>query len=319
LFVFIAAMNYPHGMATKTMDVKLEIRHLKLVAAVAETGTVTEASKRLHLTQSALSHQLRDAEEKLGAALFLRLGKKMVLTAAGETLMSSTQRVLEELGNAERMIAGSSGGVQGVIRLCTESYTCYHWLPPVMMEFHKKFPGVEIQISAASNSVAELLEGKLDVTIAFCTTPPNKKLIRQITLFEDEMLLVMSPKHRLAKVDYVRPAELNGETVLVYPPRHESMLVMQVMQPAGAVPGRVIEIPLTEGLIELAAADTGVGMLAAWAVDPDVRSKKVVGKKIGPHGLHRTWYALTLRENPSPEYLEIFLELLKSASPFKKK
>jgi LysR family transcriptional regulator for metE and metH len=306
-------------MATKTMDVKLEIRHLKLVAAVAETGTVTEASKRLHLTQSALSHQLRDAEEKLGAALFLRLGKKMVLTAAGETLMSSTQRVLEELGNAERMIAGSSVGVQGVIRLCTESYTCYHWLPPVMAEFHKKFPGVEIQISAASNSVAELLEGKLDVTIAFCITPPNKKLIRQITLFEDEMLLVMSPKHRLAKVDYVRPAELNGETVLVYPPRHESMLVMQVMQPAGAVPGRAIEIPLTEGLIELAAADTGVGMLAAWAVDPDVRSKKVVGKKIGPHGLHRTWYALTLRENPSPEYLEIFLELLKSASPFKKR
>src|ERR1700756_5499496 len=145
------------------MDTKLEIRHLKLVATMAETGTVTEASRRLHVTQSALSHQLRDAEERLGAALFLRLGKKMVLTSAGETLMSSTQRGLKELGNAERMIAANTGGGQGVIRLCTESYTCYHWLPPLMAEFYKKFPGVEIQISAASNSAAALLEGQLDV------------------------------------------------------------------------------------------------------------------------------------------------------------
>ncbi len=71
-------------------------------------------------------------------------------------------------------------------------------------------------------------------------------------------------------------------------------------------------------MIELAAAGTGIGMLATWAVVPEVRMKKVVAKRIGSHGLHRTWYALTLRENPSPEYLEVFLELLKSASPFRR-
>src|SRR5579884_743921 len=310
-------MNYAHGWDGRQMiETKLEIRHLKLVATVAEAGTVTEASKRLHVTQSALSHQLRDAEEKLGAALFLRLGKKMVLTPAGEVLLTSTQRVLEELRNCERLIAGD--GKTGVIRLSTESYTCYHWLPPLMKEFHKKFPGVEIQIDAGSNTMTALLEGKLDVAIAFCTAQPNKKLIRQTTLFEDEMLLVMSPQHSLAKRDYVRPAELAGETILVYPPRAESMLLVQVMQPAGVAPGRVIEIPLTEGMIELAAAGTGIGMLATWAVVPEVRMKKVVAKRIGSHGLHRTWYALTLRENPSPEYLEVFLELLKSASPFRR-
>src|SRR6266700_7539410 len=84
----------------------LEIRHLKLVAAVAEEGSVTEAGKRLHLTQSALSHQLRDAEEKLGAALFLRLGKRMVLTPAGEKLLVSAQKVLDELRTAESQIVG---------------------------------------------------------------------------------------------------------------------------------------------------------------------------------------------------------------------
>jgi LysR family transcriptional regulator for metE and metH len=302
------------------MEPKLEIRHLKLLVAVAESGTVTEASKRLHLTQSALSHQLRDAEERLGAPLFLRLGKKMVLTSAGETLLISTQRVLEDLVNAEKAVADTTGEIRGVIRLSTECYTCYHWLPPVMTEFHKKFPGVEIRVNAevTAEAVCAVMEGKLDVAISFCTEPVKKGL-RRIALFDDEMLLTMSPKHRFAKMDYVRPAELAGETVLIYPPRSESTILVHVMQPAGAEPGRVIEIPLTEGLIELAAAGTGIGLLASWAVEPEVRAKKVVTKSVGPHGLHRTWYAMTLKEQEHPEYLEVFLELLKSASPFKRK
>jgi LysR family transcriptional regulator for metE and metH len=308
------------GVEKTQMEPKLEIRHLKLLVAVAESGTVTEASKRLHLTQSALSHQLRDAEERLGAHLFLRLGKKMVLTPAGETLISSTRRVLEELSSAERTIASTNGDLRGVIRLSTECYTCYNWLPPLMTEFHKKFPGVEIRINAevTAEAVCAVLEGKLDVAISFCTEPVKKGL-RQLALFDDEMLLTMSPKHRFAKLAYVRPADLDGETVLIYPPRSESTLLMDVMQPAGATPGRVIEIPLTEGLIELASAGTGIGLLASWAVESDVRAKRVVTKSVGPKGLHRTWYAMTLRDQPHPEYLEVFLELLKSASPFKRR
>src|SRR3954451_15062185 len=104
-------MNYAHSM-----DVKLEIRHLRLLAAVAQTGSVTEAGKRLHLTQSALSHQLRDAEERLGTALFLRLGRKMVLTPAGDRLIACARRVLDELRNTETQIEGLNGGTRGEIR-----------------------------------------------------------------------------------------------------------------------------------------------------------------------------------------------------------
>ena len=80
----IVCLHRMNELCSYIMDVQLEVRHLKLLAAIADTGSVTEAGKHLHLTQSALSHQLRDAEEMLGTALFLRLGKKMVLTAAGE-------------------------------------------------------------------------------------------------------------------------------------------------------------------------------------------------------------------------------------------
>src|SRR6478752_1962108 len=147
------------------MDAKLEIRHLKLLAAVAEEGSVTKAGTRLHLTQSALSHQLRDAEERVGTALFLRIGKKMTLTPSGEQLLVCARRILEDLCNTESQIRALNGGARGVIRVSTECYTCYHWLPPVLRKFHAKFPGVEVNIvlEATSHPIEALLDGKLDV------------------------------------------------------------------------------------------------------------------------------------------------------------
>src|SRR5580700_11833587 len=100
----------------------LEIRHLKLVAAIAETGSVTLASNRLHLTQSALSHQLRDAEEQLGVPLFERRNRRMALTPAGERLLQSARAVIDELARAEKDIreCNGNGTSKGVLRVSTE-------------------------------------------------------------------------------------------------------------------------------------------------------------------------------------------------------
>src|ERR1700687_3387747 len=304
-------MNYTHV----TMTPKLEVRHLRLLVTVAEQGSVTEAGKMLHLTQSALSYQLRDAEEKLGTALFLRLGRKMVLTPAGERLIACARRVLEELSATEGQIEGLNGGARGEIRLSTECYTCYHWLPPVLNKFHGKFSKVEVNIvaNATSNPALALLEGKLDVAI-ISSLPRNKSL--QVTpMFEDELVLVMSPKHRLAAASQVRPKDLETETILIYPPREESTLINKLLKTAGVEAHRVIEVPLTEAIIELAAAGTGIGFMARWAVAPAVETGKVAIRPLGDRGFRRQWHAVTLRKQPTPPFLAEFLKLLSSFCP----
>lgn len=297
------------------MNVKLEIRHLRLLDAVAEEGSVTGAAKRLHTTQSALSHQLRDAEERLDTRLFLRLGKRMVPTPAGDHLVAAARRALQELGHAEERVNNFNGHASGMIRLATECYTCYHWLPALLKRFHKKFPKVEVSIDADStrNPVEALLAGKLDVAILSC--PPKDRHLQLAPICKDELVMVMAPDHRLTESKYVRLRDLAGETIIIYPPREDSTLLQKYLLPAGIEPKEVLEIPLTEAMIEMVASSLGVALLARWAAGPHVKTGRLVARSLTARGVQRTWYAATLRNQPTSPFLGIFVELLAEPCP----
>jgi LysR family transcriptional regulator for metE and metH len=290
--------------------VDLELRHLRLVVAVAEEGSVTAASRRLHVTQSALSHQLRDAEEKIGAPLFLRLSKRMVPTSAGERLLQSARTVLGELERTHREI-GNGGSDAGLIRLSTECYTCYHWLPALLKEFRKKYPKVEISIDAGAthDPLAALREGRLDVGVVSGEVRDNA--LRVENLFEDDLLVVMAPDHKLAKKKSIRPQELAGENVIIYPPRNESTFLNHVMFPAGVRPGAVLEVTLTEAILELASAGMGIGFIARWAAAPYVKNHRIAARPLANGGYRRSWRAVTVASSPRPAYLEEFITLLR--------
>jgi LysR family transcriptional regulator for metE and metH len=290
--------------------VELEIRHLKLVVAVAETGSVTAASKRLHVTQSALSHQLRDAEEKVGTRLFLRSSKRMVPTIAGERMLRSARTILKELDTTRREIAGN-GQDAGLIRLSTECYTCYHWLPPLLKEFRAKYPKVEISIDgdATHDPLAALRDGRLDVGIV--SGPIQDTRLRVDELFEDDLVLVMSSDHRLARKRSVRAEDLAGETMLIYPPRKESTLLNRVLHPAGIVPAAVLEVALTEAILEFASAGMGIGLLARWAAEPWVKTGCIAARPLSNGGYRRNWKAVTLAASQRPAYMEEFVALLR--------
>jgi LysR family transcriptional regulator, regulator for metE and metH len=290
----------------------LEIRHLRLVAAIAETGSVTLAGNRLHLTQSALSHQLRDAEEQLGVPLFERRDRRMALTAAGERLLQSARTILDELARVEKEIqeCNGNGAAKGVLRLSTECYTVYHWLPPRLRLFQQKFPAVDFQLvlEATDSPFKALLEGKLDLAIV-CDPIRNRK-IRYTPLFEDEMVIIVPPEHRLAGERFAALEEFAQETLIIYPPKEDSTVLNRFLRPAGIVPRKIREVLLTDVIIEMVRGGLGVAPLAKWAVLPQLDSGALVGLSLTEQGFRRTWSIAQLRDGRSPAYVDEFIRVL---------
>ena len=289
----------------------LEVRHLKLVETVAKEGGLTKAANRLHVTQSALSHQLRDIEDKLGTSLFLRLNKKMLLTQAGERLLSAAPAVLEELKRAEEDIRQIALHREGIIRISTECYTCYHWLPPVLKPFNREFPRVEVRIvaEATRRPIEALLDGRLDVAITSNITRNRKLELKP--LFKDEMVVIVSPDHSFASRPYVVPKDFAAEHLLVYAlPKEDLTIFQKVLAPAGISPKHVSRVELTEAIIEMVKAGLGIGVMARWAVMSQLETGALRAVRLTAKGLHRQWSAAIIRQKSKPPYLLRFIELL---------
>jgi LysR family transcriptional regulator for metE and metH len=293
----------------------LEIRHLRLVSAVADLGSLTRAGDRLHVTQSALSHQLRDIESRLGAALFLRVGKRLVLTPAGERLLASAREVLDCLDRTEDEIRQMGKDRAGRLRMTTECYTCYHWLPPLLLQFRKRFPRVEVRIDVAATGRPQdmLLAGKID--LAIMSTPVADRRLASRPVFDDELVVVAAKFHRFAKQTHVRLSDLREETLYVYPPKEESRVLQEVLLPSGHAPANVEEVMLTESIAELVKAGLGVSVLARWAVQPLVDAGALVARPLTAHGLHREWCAVMPKDLADADYVSEFVDLLVKESP----
>lgn len=294
------------------MSITLEIRHLTLVDAVAELGNVTRAAERLHLTQSALSHQLRGIESRLGAPLFTRLSRRMALTPEGERVLTVARRVLDELKRAEDDVRGMSDAGRGVLRLATQCNTGYHWLPPLLDTFNRKHPGVEVQIvvGATGRPIEALLDGQLDLAVITDEDVTDPRIVIR-PLFADELVAIVAPSHRLAKRAWINPEDFAQENLMIYKAdRKDSYVFTKILTPAGVEPARISQVPLTEAIVEMVKAGLGVGVLARWAVEPTLKSGAMVGVRITRRGVRRQWSAATLKNRIDPKWLAEFIRLL---------
>ena len=290
---------------------ELEVRHLQLVAGIADAGSMTRAAERLHLTQSALSHQLRDIEGRVGTPFFTRLGRRMVLTAAGRRVLETARRVLGDLERAEadlRRIAGHGGGA---IRVCTQCNTGYHWLAPLLAVFQRKHPKVEVHVAAdaTSNPVEALFDGRVDLAVLIDPRPDSRLRLRP--LFTDDMVAIVAKGNPLARRRWISPEDLAAQHLLLYTSvREDSFIFRQVFMPAGLTPARVSFIMLTEAMIELARAGTGVGIIPRWSAQRAIAGGAVVPLAITRRGMRRQWSAATLAAQADPPYMHDFIDLL---------
>jgi LysR family transcriptional regulator, regulator for metE and metH len=291
--------------------VELEIRHLRLVAEIADAGSMTRAAERLFLTQSALSHQLRDIEARVDAPFFARVGRKMVLTAAGRRVLETARRVLAEIDRAEEDVRRLAGHTDGAIRVCTQCNTGYHWLGALLTAFQRKHPRVTVHVAADATDrpVDALLDGRIDLAILI--DPAGDRRLRLRPLFHDEMVAIVSKQHPLARRRWLAAEDLAAEHLLLYTSaRQDSFIFRRVLGPAGLTPARVSFIMLTEAMIELAKAGTGLGVLPRWSAQRAIAAGAVVAIPITRKGMRRQWVAATLAGQPDPPYLVDFVELL---------
>jgi len=299
-------------------DMDLEVRHLRLVKEVSGAGSLTRAGASLHLTQSALSHQLRDIESRLGTPLFLRVGKRMLLTPAGERLLRSAEDVLNTIERTEEAIRSLAGAERGVLRLTTECYTCYHWLPALLKRYRRAHPRVDVRIDATATAqpIAHLLDGNLDVAIV--SDPVRDRRLVSVPLFDDEMVAIVEPRHPLAMQPFVKPEDFATETLLTYSPKEDNTVYQRLLVPAGVSPAGFQQVQLTEAIIELVKAGLGVAVLARWAVEPYIRNGSVRALSLTRRGYHRVWSAAMLKDMSRVPYVREFVDLVATHPPFAK-
>ncbi len=234
------------------------------MSAVAEHGTLTRAAEVLHSVQSSLSHHLADLEERVGSPLFVRAARRMVLTPAGERVLAAAREVLASVATVEDDLRDLLAEREAVVRIATECYTCYHWLPRVLGSFALAHPRVEARLvpQATDRVIAALLAGDLDVAIA-TETGGDRRLVRR-PLFEDELVALSAPGHPWSEQRFVTVEDFKH--LICYSPPERNNFVRQVLAPAGVMPRRLAVVPLTEAIVELVRAGQGVAVLARWAV-----------------------------------------------------
>jgi LysR family transcriptional regulator, regulator for metE and metH len=290
--------------------ISLELRHLRLVYAIQELGSLTRAGERLNVTQSALSHQLREIEDRLSVQLFLRVGKKLVATEAGQRLGEMAREILAGVIEAEEDLLDRAHDRRGTIRVTTSCYTCYHWLPPLLRRFERVYPDVKVHIvaEATGRAVEALTEGTVD--LALTSWPQNRDDLRARHLFDDELLLVTAPDHPLTKKAFVVPQDLAGERLLLYTQPASSHFYSHFFGGANVKPREIVQMQLTEAMVSMIHAGLAVGALARWAIQNELRRGTLATVQLGRKGMRRQWQAVTRHDRRTPRYLDDFIDLI---------
>ncbi len=285
----------------------LELKHLRTLFELHDTGSLTKSAERLHLTQSALSHQIKALEQHFGQLMFERKSRPLRMTPAGARLLELARRVLPEVSRAEADISRLATGAAGRLHIVLECHSCFDWLIPAMDGFRPDWPEVELDLSMSFAALPALAEGKIDLVIT--SDPINDPDLAFQALFRFEILLAMATSHPLATQKIVQPQALESETLITYPVLTARLdLFRRFLEPAGVEPARVRTSELSLMILELVKSGRGVTALPNWVLATPVSQKKIVALRLGNQGLWSTLYAAIRDADRRLAYLNAFIE-----------
>ncbi|MCT7357421.1 LysR family transcriptional regulator [Thalassolituus pacificus] len=287
----------------------LDIKHLRTLAALRDGGTLVEAARRMHLTQSALSHQLKDLEERLGVSLFLRKTKPLRFTRAGLELLQLADDVLPLLRQSERNLQKMAGGHSGRLHMVIECHSCFDWLMPAINSFRDHWPEVEIDLSTSFHfePIPALIRGDIDLVVTSDPGPHNE--IYYQPLFRYQSVLAVANQHPLAQQDCIQPTDLSSETLIHYPVGRNRLDIFEhFLSPGGIEPLATRQTELTLMMVQLVASGRGVACLPNWALQPYIDAKLVSARPLGKEGVWPTLYAAVRKDQQDSAYLQDFFQ-----------
>ena len=291
----------------------LERIHLSIIQEVEKQGSLTAAAGALFLTQSALSHSMKKLEQQLGTDVWLREGRSLRLTQAGQYLLAVANRVLPQLALAEDRLRQFAQGERGALRIGMECHPCYQWLLKIVSPYLKAWPDVDVDVKQKFQfgGIGALFGYEIDLLVT--PDPLFKPGLVFEPVFDYEQVLVVAGDHSLAKARHVEPRQLDREVLITYPVPIDRLDIYNLfLSPAGVAPRRHKPIEDTDIMMQMVASGRGVAALPRWLVREYAGRMPVVPVKLGPKGIAKQIFLGAREADVDVDYLHAFIELARS-------
>ena len=288
----------------------LELRHLNTLTALRAHGSLAAAADELHVTASAVSHQLKELESYYDISLVNRRTRPLTFTPAGKTVLALADSILPQVTRTKSNLKRLAHGQAGRLRLASECHSCFDWLMPILNQYRRAWSDVELDFATGFEPEPHhlLTEGDIDLLITTSDLPIEG--ISYQPLFEYESRLVLSPTHDLAAQERIEPADLTDETLIAYPVEAKRLdIIANFMTPNDVSFARIRSTELTAMLIQLVASERGVAALPDWVVAEYEKKGWVVSRPLGT-GVHCQLYAATRTSSQDMAYMQGFASLL---------
>ncbi|WP_448192633.1 LysR substrate-binding domain-containing protein [Azospirillum sp. sgz301742] len=288
----------------------LDCQLLAILREVDSLGSVTAAANRLNVSQSALSHTIRKFEERTGVDIWMKKGRSLRFTQAGEHLLALAQRVLPQIEHAERVLADFASGQRGAFRVGMECHPCQKWLMRMTAAYLAQWPDVDFDVRTAFrfDGVAALLDNEIDLLITPDPVDLPEVLFTQV--FDYELVLVVQDEHPLAARGVALPHDLLCEDLIALPVSLERLDVYtRFLVPAHCRPRRHRTAETTDLMLQLVAAGRGVTVLPDWLVHEEGSDLPIRTVRLGPHGIRKSINLGIRRSEEGVEYIAGFLAL----------
>lgn len=297
-----------YGIATVFIFVGMEIKYFRLIRTIAEEGNMANSSRRLFLTQSALSHQLRELEEQLGFKVFYRKRNVWELTEEGKELHSLAIRVLDAIEEGFEKIDYIKKGTKGAIRIGTECYFFYQRLLGFIKKMDILYPEIEVDVilDPYKHPLKKILENELDIAIVH--ERPKEEILVCKELFEDEIFAFVHMDHFFNTKPHVTVDQFREAHLLIQShPLSSVFIYNNFLKPNHIEPKQVTAIPLTEIALEMVNANMGVLCKPKWALDPFKGYPDIVSKRLGPYGLKRNHFLTVRKVDRQKKFINDFI------------